>query len=95
MDVVPADASEHLPELAETMPLELSPAVAAGLDRVREFVRACKAQSTLRGYQSDWREFCTWASAQGLSALPAPPEHVTAYIAECASRLKRAASRGD
>ena len=27
------------------------------LDQVREFIRASKAENTLRGYQSDWRAF--------------------------------------
>jgi site-specific recombinase XerD len=58
------------------------------LDQVREFVRASKAANTLRGYQSDWRAFCGWCEANGLSALPANPDAVAAYIAECAGRLK-------
>jgi site-specific recombinase XerD len=55
---------------------------------IREFVRASKAENTLRGYQSDWKEFCTWSDARGLSALPAAPETVASYIAGCASHLK-------
>jgi integrase len=58
------------------------------LDRVRAFVHASKAQNTLRGYQSDWREFCAWCSARDLAALPAAPESVAAYLADCAGRLK-------
>lgn len=30
------------------------------LDQVRAFIRASKAESTLRGYESDWRGFCAW-----------------------------------
>jgi hypothetical protein len=58
------------------------------LDQVREYIRASKAESTLRGYQSDWRDFCAWSEAHGLCPLPASPETVASYIAECASRLK-------
>jgi site-specific recombinase XerD len=58
------------------------------LEQVREFIRASKAENTLRGYQSDWRHFCAWCEAHGLSPLPASPETVAAYIAECAGRLK-------
>src|ERR1035437_7274462 len=58
------------------------------LERVREFVRASKADSTLRGYQSDWRHFCHWCKGHGLVVLPAFPETVASYIAECAARLK-------
>jgi hypothetical protein len=28
------------------------------LDQVQEFIRASKAENTLRGYQADWRDFC-------------------------------------
>src|SRR5262249_53235462 len=56
--------------------------------QVREFIRASKAESTLRGYQSDWRNFVEWAQARQTSPLPAAPETVAAYIAGCASRLK-------
>lgn len=58
------------------------------LGQVREFVRASKAESTLRGYKSDWRHFCQWCEGHGLCPLPASPESVASYIAECAGRLK-------
>jgi site-specific recombinase XerD len=57
-------------------------------ERVREYIRASKAENTLRGYQSDWRDFCAWCESCGLGPLPAAPETVAAYIAECAGRLK-------
>ena len=58
------------------------------LDQVREFIRASKAESTVRGYQSDWREFCKWSEGHAVCPLPASPEIVASYIAECAGRLK-------
>ena len=58
------------------------------LDQAREFIRASKAENTLRGYQSDWREFCAWCEGHGVGPLPAAPEMVAAYIAECAGHLK-------
>jgi hypothetical protein len=57
-------------------------------EQVREYIRASKAENTLRGYSADWRDFCAWSEAHGLSPLPATPESVAAYIAECAGRLK-------
>jgi site-specific recombinase XerD len=60
----------------------------ASLDQVREYIRASKAESTLRGYQADWRHFCAWCESHGLRPLPASPETVASYIAECAGRLK-------
>src|SRR5690242_10117452 len=56
--------------------------------QVREYIRASKAENTLRGYQSDWREFCAWCQARGLSPRPAPADAIAAYIAECAGHLK-------
>src|SRR5258708_935677 len=58
------------------------------LEQVREYIRASKAENTLRGYRADWRGFCTWCEARDLCTLPASPETVAAYIAECAGRLK-------
>src|ERR1700693_4625317 len=58
------------------------------LEQVREFIRASKADSTLRGYQSDWRHFVEWAQKRDICPLPAAPETVASYIAECAGHLK-------
>jgi site-specific recombinase XerD len=58
------------------------------LERAREFARQSKAENTLRGYRGDWKDFCRWCEARELSPLPASPETVSAYIAECAGRLK-------
>jgi integrase len=55
---------------------------------VRDYIRASKAQNTLRGYESDWRDFCAWCEGYGLCPLPALPETEASYIAECAGRLK-------
>jgi site-specific recombinase XerD len=57
-------------------------------ERARELIQASKAESTLRGYRADWREFYTWCEGQHICPLPASPEAVAAYIADCAERLK-------
>ncbi len=57
-------------------------------EQVREYIRASKAESTIRGYRADWREFCGWCESHGLGPLPALPETVASYIAQCAGRLK-------
>jgi hypothetical protein len=57
--------------------------------RVREYIRASKADNTLRGYQSDWRDFCAWCESHGSPCpLPASADMVAAYSAKCASHLK-------
>jgi site-specific recombinase XerD len=71
-----------------TVPMTDCAAAPLELGQVREFIRASKAQNTLRGYQSDWRDFCAWCGARGLCAMPAAADAVAAYIAECAGRLK-------
>ena len=58
------------------------------LEQAREFIRASKAESTLRGYRADWRDFLAWCESHGLRPLPASPEVVASYIAERAGRLK-------
>ncbi len=60
----------------------------ASLEQAREFARRSKAENTLRGYRSDWRDFCGWCEAHSVSPLPASPEAVASYIAECAGHLK-------
>jgi integrase len=54
----------------------------------REFARQSKAENTLRGYRADWGDFCEWCEARNLCPLPASPDSVAGYIAECAQRLK-------
>ena len=56
--------------------------------QVWDFIRASKAESTIRGYRSDWRGFCGWCETHSLCPLPALPETVASFIAECAERLK-------
>jgi site-specific recombinase XerD len=73
---------------AGPLPTPVSPVALPLPEQVREYIRASKAESTLRGYTADWRDFCVWADAKGLASLLASPEAVAAYIAECAGRLK-------
>jgi site-specific recombinase XerD len=58
------------------------------LEQVREYIRASKAANTLRGYRSDWRDFCGWCEVHAICPLPAAAEVVASYIAECAGKLK-------
>jgi site-specific recombinase XerD len=57
-------------------------------EQVRDFIRASKAESTVRGYHADWTHFCAWCEASNVCPLPATPEAVASYIAECAGYLK-------
>jgi site-specific recombinase XerD len=68
------------------MEADLAPLPSLGT--AREFARRSKAENTLRGYRSDWRNFCAWCDSRAISPLPASPEVVASYIADCAGRLK-------
>jgi site-specific recombinase XerD len=57
-------------------------------DQVRIFIQASKAESTLRGYRTDWAHFCSWCEKQAVQSLPASPEAVARYIADCTRCLK-------
>jgi site-specific recombinase XerD len=58
------------------------------LEQARAYARHSKADNTLRAYESDWRDFCGWCDKNRLQAVPASPDAVAAYIAECSRRLK-------
>lgn len=70
---------------ADLVPL---PVPLPATEQVREFIRASKAENTLRGYQADWRDFCAWCGARSLQSIPAAADAVAGYIAQCAGHLK-------
>jgi integrase len=75
---------------AVPLPLPTLPAAPSlpAAEQVRKFVRASKAENTIRGYRADWAGFCAWCATRGLPYLPAAADVVAAYIAECAGHLK-------
>lgn len=88
-EAVGLSLTEPRPAVAAERRLQVGAVVASpSLDQAREFIRASKAENTLRGYRADWAEFCEWCKGHGMCPLPALPESVAAYIAECADRLK-------
>lgn len=54
---------------------------------VIDLVQAAKRPNTLAAYRSDLQAFGQWCTQQGLSALPASPETVAAYLADKGSDL--------
>src|SRR5436309_3185618 len=56
------------------------------LETAKDFARAEKAASTRRAYRSDFDSFRAWCEARNLSALPAAPQAVAAYLGSEASR---------
>ncbi len=43
--------------------------------------------NTIRCYRSQWRSFVAWGNERSVTAIPARPEHVAAYLAERFERL--------
>lgn len=74
-----------VPAVARIEPLAVS---SPEVEKAQAFIRASKAESTLRGYKADWRDFSAWCAARNLPTLPATPETVSVYIASLADRLK-------
>jgi hypothetical protein len=60
-----------------SLPVALGPDLAAAID----LAKAEKAASTRKAYGTDFRLFNQWCEARGVSALPAAPETVAAYLA--------------
>jgi hypothetical protein len=66
----------------------------AELELGSDFARASKAKATQAAYASDFRIFEAWCHERGLSALPAAPATVCAFLAAQAGLGKRASTLG-
>jgi site-specific recombinase XerD len=69
-------------------------AFVAELELASDFARASKSPATKAAYESDFRIFEAWCRARGLSALPATPATVAAFLATQAGLGKRASTLG-
>jgi site-specific recombinase XerD len=66
----------------------------AELELASDFAKASKAKSTQAAYSSDFRIFDAWCRERGLTALPATPATVCAFLAAQAGLGKRASTLG-
>ncbi|MBS1026519.1 tyrosine-type recombinase/integrase, partial [Gluconobacter cerinus] len=73
------------PLFVETIP----PALQDASDRL---ILAARSPATLRAYRTDWAAFVAWCDAQGVTALPAQPETVAAWIASRLEQGRKAAT---
>jgi site-specific recombinase XerD len=71
-------------ETAVNFPAALGADLAAAVD----LAKAEKAVSTRKAYGTDFRLFKAWCDGKGVSALPASPETVAAYLATQAGTSK-------
>jgi site-specific recombinase XerD len=53
------------------------------IEKANDLIRAAKAPSTRKAYQSDFRIFESWCAAHRLSSLPASPQTIALYITSC------------
>jgi site-specific recombinase XerD len=73
-----------------TLPVEFT----EELQLASNFARASKAEATRAAYSSDFRIFESWCRQRELSALPATPATVCAFLAAQAGLGKRASTLG-
>ena len=53
------------------------------IQKANDLIRAAKAPSTRKAYQSDFRIYDSWCTDHGLASLPSAPETIALYIASC------------
>src|SRR6267143_1665567 len=79
------DIIRNLPALApyyNEKPVNLPTTLREALDRAADFAAASRAASTRASYASSFRIFSEWCEKNGLSALPATPATVAAFIGD-------------
>jgi site-specific recombinase XerD len=72
----------------------LPAALAPDLTRAAEWAREEKAAATRRAYRSDFRIFEAWCRHRGVSALPAIPASVAAFLAHDVEKGTRPSTLG-
>jgi site-specific recombinase XerD len=53
------------------------------IQKANDLIRAAKAPSTRKAYQTDFRIYDSWCTDHGLTSLPSAPETIALYIASC------------
>ena len=69
------------------IPTQRVPSTTTLTPAVIDLIQAAKRPNTLAAYRSDLQAFGLWCTQQGVSALPASPETVAAYLADKGSSL--------
>ena len=67
-------------------------ALAPLVEAARAYVAAAQSDATRKAYRASWVAFTTWASSNGLVAMPATPETVALYVASLANEGRKAAT---
>ncbi len=53
------------------------------IEKTKAYIRGAKSPATLRAYRSDFEDFTLFCRAHSLSILPATPETIALYLADC------------
>src|SRR5258706_12649154 len=83
----------NLPAVIE-QPAALPTTLREALDTAADFAANEKAASTRASYASSFRIFSEWSARHGLSALPATPAAVAAFIGDQATAGMKVATLG-
>jgi site-specific recombinase XerD len=67
--------------------------VGEAVARAAGYAGRALSDNTRRAYESDWRAFCGWCEAGGISPLPAAPVVVAGHLASLAPSLGRSGLR--
>jgi site-specific recombinase XerD len=67
--------------------------VGEAVARAAGYAGRALSDNTRRAYESDWRAFCVWCEAGGISPLPAAPVVVAGHLASLAPSLGRSGLR--
>lgn len=82
---VPSPAFDTTERLESSMTSTTYAEIGREADR---FLSKSKAANTKRAYAADWDDFLHWCKRFQRTSLPALPETVAYYLADCAARLK-------
>jgi site-specific recombinase XerD len=87
----------NLPALApyyNEQPVNLPTTLREALDKAADFAANEKAESTRASYAASFKVFSEWCARHGLSALPATPAAVAAFIGDQATAGMKVATLG-
>lgn len=80
-------AEDPVPVIVEPVDRELLPALPPNeIEATRDYIRASRAEATLRKYARDWDAFSAWCRERGAEPMPARPELVAVYVSWEADR---------
>lgn len=78
--------------LRPALAAELAVARSPGAERAQAYRADARSKNTRRTYAAQWRSFCLWCEAKGISSLPAEGNEVAIYLAALADHGRKAST---